>query len=71
LSVETPGQALDAVEQALSDPHARSASRRAVAADLFYKPGTATARAVDELYDAMELAPAAATATVPRRAAVL
>ena len=70
-SVETSVEALAAVEAALSDPHAGSASRRAVAADLFYKPGTATARAVDELYDAMELAPAAATATVPRRAAVL
>ena len=36
--------------------HAGSPSRRAVAEDLFYRPGTATARAVDELYDAIELA---------------
>ena len=32
-----------AIERALADPSARSATRRAVAADLFFEPGTATA----------------------------
>jgi CDP-glycerol glycerophosphotransferase (TagB/SpsB family) len=46
-----------AVERALADPAARSATRRAVAADLFHEPGSATARCVDALYDAIDLAP--------------
>src|SRR5919198_6140192 len=41
-----------AIGRALADPHARSAARRAVAADLFYEPGTATARCVAALYEA-------------------
>jgi hypothetical protein len=60
-SVDDARGAVRAVELALADPSEGSATRRAVAAELFYKPGGATARAVDELYDAMELAPAAAT----------
>ena len=49
-----------AVEAGLADPSAQSADRQHVAADLFYKPGTATARAVHELYELMELEPGAA-----------
>ena len=45
-----------AVERALSDPGALSASRRAVAADLFYRPGTAAARCAAALYDVLGLA---------------
>ena len=57
---DLPG-ALAAVERALATPAERSADRRRVAAELFYKPGGATARAVKELYDVLELdAPAAA-----------
>ena len=48
-----------AVEAGLADPSAQSADRQHVAADLFYKPGTATARSVHELYALMELEPAA------------
>jgi CDP-glycerol glycerophosphotransferase (TagB/SpsB family) len=44
-----------AVERALANPGERSASRRAVAQDLFYRPGTATMRAVAALYEAIEL----------------
>ena len=62
-SVDDHAAAVDAVERGLSDPRARSASRRAVAEDLFHLPGSATARAVQELYDAIELAPAAAAVT--------
>ena len=45
-----------AVERALGDPDALSASRQAVAADLFYRPGTATARCAAALYDVLGLA---------------
>jgi hypothetical protein len=50
--------ALAAIDRALTDPGARSAERQRVAADLFYRPGGATARAVDALYDALDLTPA-------------
>ena len=46
---------LRGIEQSLADPGHLSASRSVVANDLFYKPGTATARAARELYDVMEL----------------
>ena len=46
-----------AVERALAEPTARSATRRAVAADLFHEPGTATARCADALYQAIQLDP--------------
>jgi hypothetical protein len=52
------GGAIAAVERGLADPDARSAERQRVAADLFYRPGGATARAVAALYDAIELDPA-------------
>jgi hypothetical protein len=48
--------AVRGVEQALRDPGLLSDARRAVAADLFYKPGTATARAAAELYELLDLA---------------
>jgi hypothetical protein len=44
-----------AIERALAEPAARSAMRRAVAADLFHKPGTATRRCADALYEAIGL----------------
>ena len=45
------------VEDAYSDPQRLSAQRRAVREELFYKPGTATDRAVQELYQVLELDP--------------
>jgi CDP-glycerol glycerophosphotransferase (TagB/SpsB family) len=69
-SVDGPAQALSAVEAALSDPGRRSASRRSVADDLFYRPGTATARAVEELYRTMELAPSPASYALQDEASV-
>jgi CDP-glycerol glycerophosphotransferase (TagB/SpsB family) len=59
-SVETVEQARRAVERALEDPGARGEVRRAVAADLFYRPGGATARSVAALYEVLELEPKAA-----------
>jgi hypothetical protein len=51
---DVPGT-VAAVERAFADPLEGSARRREVAAELFHEPGTATARAVAELYAAMEL----------------
>jgi len=60
-SVETAAGALRAVAGGLGDPTARSRDRSAAAGDLFYRPGGATARAVDALYELIELgAPRAA-----------
>ncbi len=55
-----------AVERGLADPGARSAVRRAVAADLFHEPGHATARCVAALYEAIEL-DAPTSVAAPRR----
>ena len=46
-----------AVERALANPGAHSAARRAVAADLFHEPGTATERCATALYEVLELEP--------------
>jgi CDP-glycerol glycerophosphotransferase (TagB/SpsB family) len=54
-SVTTAAQIVDAVERALADPGQQSSSRAAVAQELFYRPGTATSRAVRELYSLIEL----------------
>jgi CDP-glycerol glycerophosphotransferase len=50
-------EAIAGVEIGLSDPKILSESRRAVAEEMFYLPGTATARAVSELYQVLELDP--------------
>jgi CDP-glycerol glycerophosphotransferase (TagB/SpsB family) len=44
-----------AVERALTSPEKRSAERRRVASDLFYRPGGATQRSVQALYELIEL----------------
>jgi hypothetical protein len=54
-TVRNAEAAVAAVDAAMSAPLQLSASRRAVAAELFYRPGTATARAVRELYALIEL----------------
>jgi hypothetical protein len=56
------------VSRALADPLRRRDARRAAAAELFYRPGTATARALQCVYDLLELAVperGAATALAP------
>ena len=53
-----------AVERALADPTEKASTRRAVAADLFYEPGTATARCTAEMYGALQLNPLAAAPLV-------
>jgi len=57
VTVRDVGEAVAAVENCLSQPALLSKSRRTVAEELFYKPGTATERAVRELYEVMELDP--------------
>jgi len=57
-SIDTIDQALVAVERGLCDPSRQSVERRAVAADLFYRPGGATRRSVDALFEVIELEPA-------------
>ena len=44
-----------AVDESFAAPGATSASRQHVAAEMFYKPGTATDRAVAEMYEVIEL----------------
>jgi hypothetical protein len=62
-SVETVAEALAAVDAGLANPGLRSGERRTVAADLFYRPGGATSRAVECLYEAMALASETALAS--------
>ncbi|HEU4768974.1 MAG TPA: CDP-glycerol glycerophosphotransferase family protein [Pyrinomonadaceae bacterium] len=57
-SVNDVDETVAAVEQAFADPRRGSSQRIAVANEMFYKPGTATERAVKELYELMELDPA-------------
>lgn len=59
-SVHDTAGVLAAAERGLSEPAAGSAERRRVAADLFYRPGSATARSVAALYDTIELEPVTA-----------
>ncbi len=51
-----------AVSNALMDPSAKSRERTAAAARVFYRPGGATARAVECIYNVLELATPAAVA---------
>jgi hypothetical protein len=53
-SVDQPREAVAAVHKALADPAHKSASRRALAAELFHAPGRATHLAVSELYELIE-----------------
>ena len=65
---DLPG-VLEAVARGLDHPERQSGERCAVAADLFYEPGGATARAVIELYDVIDLEPAASVLASLGRAA--
>jgi hypothetical protein len=57
-SVDDVTQAVSAVERGLTNPGARAADRRTVAADLFYRPGGATRRSIAALYEVIGLDPA-------------
>jgi hypothetical protein len=62
-SVTSVEEAVRATERALASPDALGETRRAVAADIFYRPGGATARAIRGLYEAIELDPSPALVT--------
>lgn len=55
LSVRTVNETLAAVERSLAEPELKSEARRVVASDLFHSPGNATALAVKELYELLDL----------------
>ena len=57
-SVNNVAETIAAVDQSFADPAFKSGDRVAVANEMFYKPGTATDRAVKELYELMEIEPA-------------
>ncbi len=59
----TVDEAVLAVQAGLADPAARRAARRRVARRLFYRPGTATDRAVAAIYRLLELTPPAVAPT--------
>lgn len=54
-SVADTAETLAAVERGLANPGWRSDDRRRVAAELFYRPGGATDRSIEALYDLIEL----------------
>jgi CDP-glycerol glycerophosphotransferase (TagB/SpsB family) len=56
-TVTDAGGAAAAIERALADPSTREATRRSIAADLFYRAGTATERCAEALYEVIGLAP--------------
>jgi hypothetical protein len=56
-TARTVADTLTAVERELAEPSRLSASRRRVAKDLFFRPGSAKVRCALALYDAVELAP--------------
>ena len=60
-SVADVPEAVAAVERGFADPSLGSIERQRVAAELFYRPGGATARSLSELYGVMELVPMAET----------
>jgi hypothetical protein len=56
-TVRTVVEILKAVEYGLANPELLGQTRNVVAEELFYKPGTATARAAKEIYEMMALPP--------------
>jgi CDP-glycerol glycerophosphotransferase (TagB/SpsB family) len=67
-TVRSADEAVSAVDAALSHPLERSASRRAVASELFYRPGTAAVRAAKELSELLELSEHPSLAALERKA---
>jgi hypothetical protein len=57
-SANNVDETVAAVERAFAEPALKWSDRVAVANEMFYKPGTATQRAVAALYELMELEPA-------------
>jgi CDP-glycerol:poly(glycerophosphate) glycerophosphotransferase len=58
-SVNTIDELVTTVDDSFANPQRLSSTRRSIAGEMFYKPGTATARAVAEMYEVIELSPLA------------
>ena len=56
VSVTNVSETIAAVERSLAEPGLKSETRKVVASDLFHSPGKATALAVKELYELLDLA---------------
>jgi CDP-glycerol glycerophosphotransferase (TagB/SpsB family) len=70
-TVESATGVVEAVDRAVADQAQLSSARRALAAELFHDPGTATGRAIHELYAVMELdEPVCAQPVAPVRTAI-
>lgn len=67
-NVRTAEYALRMVDRALAEPRVKSAVRRRIAAELFYRPGTAALRAARELYDVLQLSVHPAVAALEQKA---
>ena len=65
ITVSAAKQAVEAVEKALASPQQQSPERKMIAQELFYQPGSATLRAMRELYDVIELAPLPTSSVIP------
>jgi CDP-glycerol glycerophosphotransferase (TagB/SpsB family) len=63
-SVDDVPEAIAAVERGLAAPSERTHERLTVAADLFYRPGAATSRFVQALYELIELEPSLSAVAV-------
>jgi hypothetical protein len=55
ITARTARGAVAAVNRCIVEPSLQSVARRSVASKLFFNPGTATARAVREIYEVLEL----------------
>ena len=55
VTVETTDQLKKAIQNSISNPKEYSEMRKKIAEDLFYKPGTATNRAVEAIYRYLEM----------------
>ena len=68
--VATTAQLAEAIDEALTSPHSRTAERRRVANEVFHEPGTATERALRLVYEliALPFSPPVAMPIEPRAA---
>jgi glycosyltransferase involved in cell wall biosynthesis len=72
--INSPDSLAETVKEALADPMRFSGERRAISGELFYRPGSATARAVNCIYQVLALpmlAPASATTPQPAAGAAV
>jgi CDP-glycerol glycerophosphotransferase (TagB/SpsB family) len=53
--VKSAAECVEAADWSLAHPDEAGAIRRAAAEDIFYKPGTATDRAIELIYEELEL----------------